>query len=115
MVAQSGAFWLDHPPQTSPEDIASQLPFSEKPYLARYPNVAAAVQNGNFPNGKGHYDHFGKKEGRLPACDGLPSAWPTHQLRNHPVQCVQLLARYFAALEEMPEITYHAGALLLIA
>jgi len=39
---------------------------SETAYLARYRDVAAAVANGSFPDGRAHYESFGRNEGRLP-------------------------------------------------
>jgi hypothetical protein len=66
LVPQAGAFWIDRPPQPLPRDTAMRLPFSEEAYLGRYPDVAEAVRNGGFADGKAHYERFGKQEGRLP-------------------------------------------------
>ncbi|HTJ64508.1 MAG TPA: phytanoyl-CoA dioxygenase family protein [Alphaproteobacteria bacterium] len=63
---QSGALWIDRAPQPLPAEIAQRLPFSEQGYLARYPDVAAAIKNGDFTSGNHHYELFGKNEGRLP-------------------------------------------------
>lgn len=38
--------------------------FSEMGYLAKNPDVAAAVFSGALPSGKAHYDRWGKAEGR---------------------------------------------------
>lgn len=38
--------------------------FNEEYYLKMNPDVAAAVKKGDYPNGKAHYDAYGKKEGR---------------------------------------------------
>jgi hypothetical protein len=52
--------------------------FDEAFYLKRYPDVAAAVQAGQLPSGKTHFEIFGRKEGRLscpPASAHRPSVW----------------------------------------
>ncbi|MDE8347215.1 MAG: hypothetical protein POH28_13740, partial [Acidocella sp.] len=66
LVPQAGAFCIDRPPQPLPHEIAMQLPFSEKAYLGRYPDVFEAVKSGYFVSGRAHYDLYGKSEGRLP-------------------------------------------------
>lgn len=66
LVPQGGACWIDRAPQDLPPEIARQLPFSEKNYLARYPDVAGAVRAGRFPTGAAHYQQHGEREGRLP-------------------------------------------------
>lgn len=48
--------------------------FDEAYYLARYPDVAAAVAAGHFTSGKHHYDLHGRAEGREPHA---PVAAPT--------------------------------------
>lgn len=66
----AGGYWIRRPPQALPLEAAtrlqSRLEFSEADYLARYPDVAAAVKAGAFQSGWMHYDLFGRKEGRLP-------------------------------------------------
>lgn len=42
----------------------STIDFNEYEYLAANPDVAIAVQNGQFKSGREHYDTFGKWEGR---------------------------------------------------
>jgi hypothetical protein len=65
LVPMSGGLWIDRPPQPLPVEVAARLPFSEKYYLARYPDVAAAVKSGVFADGREHYDRYGRREGRL--------------------------------------------------
>jgi hypothetical protein len=38
--------------------------WSEETYLAKYPDVAKAIDAGAFPSGLAHYLKYGKKEGR---------------------------------------------------
>ena len=38
--------------------------FPEESYLEANPDVKEAVENGQFRNGKHHYDAFGKNENR---------------------------------------------------
>jgi len=38
--------------------------FDEAFYLTAYPDIASAVQDGHFPSGRHHYEHFGFHEGR---------------------------------------------------
>jgi len=66
LVPQAGGYWLDRPSQPLPPEIMVQMPFSEAAYLARYPDVAAAVKSGGFASGRAHFEHFGKAEGRIP-------------------------------------------------
>jgi ectoine hydroxylase-related dioxygenase (phytanoyl-CoA dioxygenase family) len=66
LVPKSGAYWMDRAPQPLPPEVALKLPFSEAAYLNRYPDVAAAVRQGSFPNGLAHYQRYGNKEGRFP-------------------------------------------------
>lgn len=66
LIQQAGGFWLDRPLQSLPPDVAAQLPVSERHYLRRYPDVAAAVAQGLYPSGAAHYAAYGRKEGRLP-------------------------------------------------
>lgn len=40
--------------------------FNEEQYLQNYPDVKAAVERGEFKNGKEHFETFGKQEGRTP-------------------------------------------------
>ncbi|MNT94099.1 hypothetical protein D3C72_2357160 [compost metagenome] len=62
----NGAFWMKRPHLPLHEDVLRKLPFSENAYLARYEDVAAAVEAGAFDSGRDHYERFGKHEGRLP-------------------------------------------------
>lgn len=39
--------------------------FEESAYLARYPDVAAAVFTGALPSGRAHYERWGRAEGRI--------------------------------------------------
>jgi ectoine hydroxylase-related dioxygenase (phytanoyl-CoA dioxygenase family) len=66
LVPEAGAHWINRPPQPVSADTLARLPFVEAGYLARYADVAAAVANGDFPDGKTHYEIFGRNEGRLP-------------------------------------------------
>ena len=66
LIPQAGAFWLKRPAQTLPENVIAKLPFVEAGYLARYPDVAQAVEAGAFTSGKAHYEAFGRSESRLP-------------------------------------------------
>jgi phytanoyl-CoA hydroxylase len=66
LIRRSGAYWLDRAPQPLPLELARQLPFSEAAYLRRYLDVATAVQAGDLPNGRAHYEQYGQQEGRLP-------------------------------------------------
>lgn len=66
LVPQAGGFWLDRPLQPLPPQVAVRLPVSERHYLRRYPDVAAAVARGLYPSGAAHYAAYGCKEGRLP-------------------------------------------------
>jgi hypothetical protein len=65
LIRKSGAYWMDRAPQPLPQKIAMQFPFSEGAYLRRYPDVAAAVRAGSFPDGRAHFEQFGSREGRL--------------------------------------------------
>ncbi|MCR9254697.1 MAG: hypothetical protein NXI16_01205 [Alphaproteobacteria bacterium] len=58
--------------------------FSEADYLEANPDVAAAIQSGQFASGLAHYNYFGEDEGRvydvthdLPAGPQLPGTFPT--------------------------------------
>jgi ectoine hydroxylase-related dioxygenase (phytanoyl-CoA dioxygenase family) len=66
LIPKSGAYWMDRAPQPLPQAVALQLPFSEAAYLKRYPDVAAAIQDGSVPSGRTHFEKYGQKEGRLP-------------------------------------------------
>jgi ectoine hydroxylase-related dioxygenase (phytanoyl-CoA dioxygenase family) len=61
-----GAYWINRAPQPLPAEVAARLPFSEASYLRRYPDVAAAVQAGQFQSGQAHFESHGRREGRLP-------------------------------------------------
>jgi 4Fe-4S single cluster domain len=55
-----------------------ELLFDEAFYLRTYPDVAAAVQRGQFRDGFEHFARWGSGERRMPSPDfGLPSAAPT--------------------------------------
>jgi hypothetical protein len=66
LVPEAGAHWINRPPRPVSAATLARLPFVEAGYLARYADVAAAVANGNLPDGKTHYEIFGRNEGRLP-------------------------------------------------
>ncbi|GAB3483162.1 phytanoyl-CoA dioxygenase family protein [Polaromonas eurypsychrophila] len=66
LMPQSGAFWLKRAPQKLPASEIVKMPFVEEVYLARYPDVAAAVKNGSFASGAVHFDMYGRSEGRIP-------------------------------------------------
>lgn len=66
----NGAFWLNRPPAPVPASVSARLPFSEEAYLARYPDVAAAVIAGDWKSGRQHFEIFGQKEGRIPCLPG---------------------------------------------
>jgi hypothetical protein len=65
LVPEAGRFWIDRAPQPLPLETSLNSPFSEKSYLQRYPDVAGAVRAGIFPDGRTHYERYGKAEGRL--------------------------------------------------
>jgi hypothetical protein len=44
----------------------------ERAYLNRYPDVAAAVKKGEFPDGKAHYETHGRAEHRIYNSSGDP-------------------------------------------
>ena len=65
--AAGGGFWLrrQHQPIPIPVPVNPRPGvFSESTYLARYPDVAAAVASGQFSSGLEHYELFGSSEGR---------------------------------------------------
>jgi hypothetical protein len=66
LLAQAGAFWIKPKPQPLPEAVLAYLPFVEKAYLVRHPDVAQAVAAGKFESGQAHYEAFGRHEGRMP-------------------------------------------------
>ncbi len=72
--------------------------FDEAAYLARYSDVAAAVQAGQFTSGQQHFLLFGAEEGRSP--DGQGIAWnEAFYLSNNPdvaaaVQAGQVTSGY---------------------
>lgn len=55
---------LRQPVTVAPEAFTGSLPFPEKEYLERYPDVKAAVLAGTCPSGWVHYHAAGFKEGR---------------------------------------------------
>jgi len=67
LVAQHSGYWLRRLPQAvlvAPEVFAAGREFPEEQYLARYPDVKAAVDAGAFASGWAHYEACGFKEGR---------------------------------------------------
>jgi hypothetical protein len=48
----------------APTTFGPQTPWNEGAYRAANPDVAAAVERGEFANAKQHYDMFGREEGR---------------------------------------------------
>jgi hypothetical protein len=63
---QAGAFWVKPKPKPLPVEVLAYLPFVEKAYLVRHPDVARAVAEGQFESGQAHYEAFGRHEGRMP-------------------------------------------------
>ncbi|MGF7176604.1 M10 family metallopeptidase C-terminal domain-containing protein [Azospirillum doebereinerae] len=61
--------------------LPSAKAFSEDGYLAKNPDVAAAVFSGALPSGKAHYDLWGKAEGRNASGTAFDEA---DYLRRHP-------------------------------
>jgi hypothetical protein len=59
----SGAFWIDRPILEVPKESHERAAF-EAAYLAKYPDVARAVEEGSLVSGRQHYELFGKAEGR---------------------------------------------------
>jgi SAM-dependent methyltransferase len=49
------------------------VPFDEKDYLVRYPDVAAAVARGDFVSASQHFDTHGRREGRTVPETAAPS------------------------------------------
>jgi len=66
LLPQAGAFWVKPKPKPLPLEVLAYLPFVEKAYLARHPDVARAVAEGQFESGQAHYEAFGRNEGRMP-------------------------------------------------
>jgi hypothetical protein len=52
-------------------EMLKAAPFDEEWYLERYPDVAQAVENGEFVSAREHYVRFGYFEGRLPGLNGF--------------------------------------------
>jgi phytanoyl-CoA hydroxylase len=70
-IADGSAFWLKRPHPNVPQKVAATVSFNLAPenfvedrYLARHPDVRAAIGRGEFKSGKHHYEIFGMKEGR---------------------------------------------------
>ncbi len=59
--------------------------FDEPFYIARYPDVAAAVAGGHMPSGRHHYEHHGFAEGREPL--EIDRAW---YCQSYPIAAVEL-------------------------
>lgn len=67
LVPLHSGYWMRRLPQpvtVPPEVFAAGRPFPESNYLARYPDVKAAVAAGHWPSGFQHYLTCGFKEGR---------------------------------------------------
>ncbi|APA85430.1 phytanoyl-CoA dioxygenase family protein [Paraburkholderia sprentiae WSM5005] len=62
--ANSCGYWIDRPIQEVPEAAFNRAEF-EKAYLAKYEDVANAVQAGQFASGTHHYEVCGRAEGRF--------------------------------------------------
>ncbi|MDE1149537.1 MAG: phytanoyl-CoA dioxygenase family protein [Azospirillaceae bacterium] len=65
-VALNGTYWMNRAPQPVPDVVQRRLTFDETAYLRLYPDVAEAVQAGQFPSGKAHFELYGAAEGRSP-------------------------------------------------
>ena len=68
---------MPSPPPGSP--LNNPSPFNEQAYLAANPDVAAAVQQGIYPNAMAHYEQYGRFEGRNPS-GGAPN--PSQQFNE---------------------------------
>jgi hypothetical protein len=70
----------------APPDRAAYLAaYDEAFYLARHPDIAAAVMAGHMPSGRHHYEHFGLAEGREGFA--IDRAW---YCRTYPIAAVEL-------------------------
>ena len=82
------------------QDTSLEIPFDEDWYLARYPDVAAAVASGTLPSGLAHYVTLGKNEGRHPH----PAASPHFDARwyagSYPLAVAEAGSSEPAALEQ---------------
>jgi hypothetical protein len=58
------------------ERLPDPSEFDEADYLARNPDVAAAVGRGEIASARAHYDLYGRNEGRLPRALGRSGAGP---------------------------------------
>jgi hypothetical protein len=52
-------------------EMLRAVPFDEKWYVERYPDVAEAVATGDFTSAHEHYVRYGYFEGRLPGLNGF--------------------------------------------
>ena len=60
-------------------EMLRQLPFDEQLYLDNNPDVAAAVENGQWPDGRSHFAASGYFEGRWGAPSTFSEAWYLEQ------------------------------------
>lgn len=68
LVPENQGFWerrLPQPVRPEPSTFLDPKLFPEQVYLARYPDVKAAVEAGQTPSGFAHYTAHGYKEGRV--------------------------------------------------
>jgi transcriptional regulator with XRE-family HTH domain len=75
---------LAHPPPDRPKSLYLEA-FDEGFYRATYPDIAKAIDDGHFPNGRAHYDLYGFAEGRA----GFPLD-RTWYCRTYPIAAIEI-------------------------
>jgi ectoine hydroxylase-related dioxygenase (phytanoyl-CoA dioxygenase family) len=67
IVPMHSGYWMKRLPQpvaAAPAIFGADCPFPEETYLRRHPDVAEAVEAGEWPSGESHYREVGFSEGR---------------------------------------------------
>jgi hypothetical protein len=89
------------------QQFLSSWPFDEKWYLAANPDVAKAIKEGKFNNGREHYLNFGYFESRLPCHPDVDDAWYLQKYRDV-AEGIQA-GRFKSATQHFIEFGYREG------
>jgi hypothetical protein len=68
--------------QTCIRQLTHRIPLDEQWYLAKYPDVAAAIRNGAVADARDHYLQHGYFENRMPYSIAVDAKWYLEQHRD---------------------------------
>jgi hypothetical protein len=95
--------------QSCVRQLTQRIPLDEQWYLAKYPDVAAAIRNGAVADAQDHYFQHGYFENRMPYSIAVDATWYLEQ--NQDVREAVGRKQFSSAQEHFEVVGFREGRL----